>query len=74
MGAGRDKKTDDIDYGVGVFINKKTGEAVNKGDTICTIYSNDESKTQSAVKYCSEAFMLSKSKPVEHELIYRIIK
>lgn len=74
LGAGRDKKTDDIDYGVGVFINKKTGEAVNKGDTICTIYSNDESKTQSAVKYCSEAFMLSKSKPVEHELIYRIIK
>ena len=74
LGAGRDKKTDDIDYGVGIFINKKTGEAVQAGDTICTIYSNDEAKTQSAIKYCNEAFVLSNSKPVEHELIYKIIK
>lgn len=74
LGAGRDKKTDDIDYGVGVFINKKTGEEVKVGDTLCTIYSNNEVKTQSAIKYCKEAFLLSNSKPVEHDLIYRIIR
>lgn len=74
LGAGRDKKSDNIDYGVGVFINKKTGESISKGDTLCTIYSNDETKTLNAIKYCKKAFMLSSSKPVEHELIYRIIK
>ena len=74
LGAGRDKKTDDIDYGVGVFLNKKTGEEIKIGDTLCTIYSNNETKTQSAIKYCKEAFMLSNTKPVEHDLIYRIIK
>lgn len=74
LGAGRDKKTDDIDYGVGVFLNKKTGEDVKIGETICTIYSNDEQKTKNAVKYCEEGIVLSNTKPVEHELIYRIIK
>lgn len=74
LGAGRDKKTDDIDYGVGVFLNKKTGEEIKIGDTLCTIYSNNETKTQNAIKYCQEAFMLSNTKPVEHDLIYRIIK
>ena len=74
LGAGREKKTDDIDYGVGVFINKKTGEAVKAGETLCTIYSNDEKKTQSALKYCKEAFTLSDTKPVVHDLIYEIIK
>ena len=74
LGAGRDKKTDDIDYGVGVFLNKKTGEEIKIGDTLCTIYSNNETKTQNAIKYCKEAFMLSNTKPVEHDLIYRIIK
>ncbi len=74
LGAGRDKKSDDIDYGVGVFLNKKTGEAVKVGDTICTIYSNDETKTQNAIKYCEEGIVLSKTKPVEHDLIYRVIK
>lgn len=73
LGAGRDKKTDDIDYGVGVFLNKKTGEEIKIGDTLCTIYSNNEIKTQNAIKYCQEAFMLSNTKPVEHDLIYRII-
>ena len=74
LGAGRDKKTDDIDYGVGVFLNKKSGEDVKIGETICTIYSNDEVKTKNAVKYCEEGIVLSNTKPVEHELIYRIIK
>ena len=74
LGAGREKKTDDIDYGVGVFINKKTGEAVKAGETLCIIYSNDEKKTQSALKYCKEAFTLSDTKPVVHDLIYEIIK
>ena len=31
LGAGRDKKTDPIDYSVGIFLNKKSGEAVKKG-------------------------------------------
>ena len=74
LGAGREKKTDSIDYGVGVFLNKKSGEYVNKGDVICTIYSNDEDKTNAALEYCKDAFVLSESKYVEYNLIYKIIR
>ena len=74
LGAGRDKKSDAIDYGVGVYLNKKSGEFVEEGETLFTIYSNDEQKTELAIKYCTDAFMLSDVKNVEHELIYRIIK
>lgn len=74
LGAGRDKKSDPIDYGVGIFLNKKTGEAVKTGETLCTIYSNDNEKTQKAIEYCKEAYLLSNNEIVEHDLIYRIIK
>ena len=74
LGAGRDKKSDPIDYGVGIFLDKKSGEYVKEGETLCTIYSNDESKTQNALNYCQDAFLLSDTENVEHDLIYRIIK
>lgn len=44
LGAGRIKKEDDIDFSVGIVLNKKVGEDVKKGDTLFTIYSNDEDK------------------------------
>ena len=63
-----------IDYGVGIFLDKKSGEYVKEGETLCTIYSNDESKTQNALNNCLDAFLLSDTENVEHDLIYRIIK
>ena len=74
LGAGREKKTDDIDYSVGVYLNKKSGEFVKSGDTICTIYSNDENKTELCKKYCIEAFEYSEEKPQLKKEIYEIIK
>lgn len=74
LGAGREKKTDEIDYSVGIYLNKKHGEACAKGETICTIYSNDEDKTQTAAKLCEEGFYFSKEKPNDINLIYKIIK
>jgi len=52
LGAGRDKKTDPINYSVGIYLNKKSGEQVKKGDVLYTIYSNDQEKTKMAQKYC----------------------
>lgn len=74
LGAGRDKKTDPIDYSVGVFLNKKSGEGVNEGDVLYTIYSNDPEKTKIAQKYCDEAFDIAKDKPVHNNMIYKIIR
>lgn len=74
LGAGRDRKTDPIDYSVGVFLNKKSGEEVNEGDVLYTIYSNDVEKTKIAQKYCDEAFDIANDKPALSNMIYRIIR
>lgn len=74
LGAGRDKKSDPIDYSVGIYLNKKSGEAVNKGDVLYTIYSNDSDKTKLAQKCCDEAFVINENKPTRNNMIYKIIK
>ena len=73
LGTGRDENSKKIDFSVGIYLNKKSGEYVNKGETLYTIYSNDEDKTKIAQKYCDEAFSINESKPLRNNLIYKII-
>lgn len=42
LGAGRATKESEIDLAVGLVLRKKIGEAVKKGDSLVTIYSNFE--------------------------------
>ncbi len=44
LGAGRKTKEDAIDYGVGIVLNKKLGDYVEVGDTLCYVYSRSENK------------------------------
>ena len=74
LGAGRDRKTDPIDYSVGIYLNKKSGEWVEKGDILYTIYSNNPDKTKTAQKYCDEAFVINENKPSSNNMIYKIIR
>lgn len=77
LGAGREKKTDSIDYSVGIYLNKKRGEFCKSGETLYTIYSNDEEKTKLAIELCTvgknEAFELSAQTPDKKDSIYKII-
>jgi len=77
LGAGREKKTDDIDYSVGIYLNKKSCEFCKQGETLYTIYSNYanvEEKTIAAQTLCKEAFEFSTQTPQKCDLIYKIIK
>jgi len=74
LGAGREKKTDDIDYSVGIYLNKKHCEFCKEGEVLYTIYSNDEEKTQKAKDLCDDAFEFSSEPPAKCDLIYKIIK
>lgn len=42
LGAGKEKMDDQIDYGVGVVLNKQEGDEVWVGDTLCTLYIGDK--------------------------------
>src|SRR5574344_751458 len=74
LGAGREKKTDDIDYSVGIYLNKKSSQRVAPGEVLYTIYANDIEKAKVAQKYCDEAFEYSSEKPTENQMIYEIVQ
>lgn len=74
LGAGREKKSDGIDYSAGVYLNKKPGEKVKPGDTIATLYYNEPYNPEEAAKCIKQAFEFSVSKPDDKVGIYKIIK
>lgn len=42
LGAGRATKEDEIDLSVGIMLNKKVGDRVEKGDSLVTLHANRE--------------------------------
>lgn len=42
LGGGRQKADDQLDYAVGIMMNKKVGDPVKAGESLSTIYSNRE--------------------------------
>lgn len=74
LGAGREKKEDVIDPGVGIIVKKKTGDAVKKGETIATLYANDPSKVKAATERLYGAYTFSKSHVDAPKMIYDIVE
>lgn len=62
LGAGRIKKEDKIDMAVGIKLNKKVGENVEKGELLATIYANDKQKGELAkeqiIGSCTSTFKI----------------
>ncbi len=73
LGAGRDKKTDKIDYCAGVSLNKKAGDYVDKGETLASLYFNDISsvKIEEALKHINCAYQISDKEIAPPLLIVR---
>ena len=72
LGAGRVKKTDKIDYAVGVVLNKTIGQKVMKGETLGTIYFNK--KVPNMDNLLLESFVIDKKKGKPKKIIIKIIK
>ena len=58
LGAGRATKDSIIDLTVGIVLNKKRGDKVNKGDVIAYIHSNKEDNNKIEMKI-KENIMIS---------------
>ncbi|MBE6788893.1 MAG: pyrimidine-nucleoside phosphorylase [Ruminococcaceae bacterium] len=74
LGAGRENKEDKIDFGAGIVLSKKTGDKVNKGDTLCTLYSNNKESFKSAEEKFLSAISIGSNAPEKKPLVYKIIK
>lgn len=72
LGAGRAKKEDPIDYSVGITLNKKIGDAVETGESICTLHANRES-VQKVIELIYDAYVVKGDEPALVHLIYDVI-
>lgn len=70
LGGGRETKESEIDLSVGLIINKKVGDFVDKDDVIATIHGNDMSKIDEASKRLLKAYHIS-DKPIDKQTIIK---
>lgn len=73
LGAGRERKHDQIDYSAGIYLNKICGEPIAEGEVIATLYANDADKIETAQKYLIDAFSFSYEQRNRGSLIHQII-
>lgn len=59
LGAGRIKKEDIIDNQVGLIVNKKIGDKIEKDEILAIIHANDEKKLKNAIEDIKNCFEIS---------------
>ncbi len=73
IGAGRSTKEDVIDPAVGVVLNKKVGQPVEKGEPLAFIHLNKQTGQEQALAGIANSFRISDEQPEQRGLIYDII-
>ncbi len=74
LGAGRQKKEDSVDASAGIIIEKKTGDYVEKGEALATLFCSDEALFGAAEKQYLGALNFSQSEPEIISLLLRIVE
>lgn len=69
MGAGREKKGDPIDLGVGVVLKAKIGTEVPGGASLATVHAQSQEQFDSVKEKMIAAFTFSDSKVLESPLV-----
>ncbi|KJS22494.1 MAG: thymidine phosphorylase [Clostridiaceae bacterium BRH_c20a] len=73
LGAGRSKKEDVIDLGVGIMIRKKIGDQVTKNDVLAEVYYNKDEKAQEVIPIIQNAYSFNTGKINKPPLILKTI-
>lgn len=74
LGAGRSKIEDKIDYTAGIVLKKKTGDFVQKGEEIATLYANDKKLFERSKEIILNATKTGEEKPQSRPLIFATIR
>ncbi len=72
-GAGRATKEDEIDLSAGVYLHKKIGDRVCKGETLATFYGNKPEKLSAALEQARGAFTITPELVEKPQLIKEFI-
>ncbi len=70
LGAGRQKKEDVISPAAGIFLHKKVGDWVAKGEALATLYADEEHRVSQVKNRVLRAFFLGESLPAPRKLIW----
>src|SRR5712675_1563391 len=74
LGGGREKKEDAIDPAVGLEFHKRIGDAVTRGEPLCTLHYNAATRLDEARHLVETAYKIEPEKPKTiPPLIYRVI-
>ena len=73
LGAGRVKKTDEIDPAVGLIMRVRLGDYVNAGDALATLYINRMELAQAAGEKLTAAISIAEEKPELPPLVYAAV-
>ena len=74
LGAGRIQKEDSIDNAVGIILNKKVSDKVEKDDVLVTIYANSKEKIEDAKKKVLEVIKIENKEVEKPKMILEIMK
>jgi pyrimidine-nucleoside phosphorylase len=75
LGGGRQKKEDSVDPAVGIVLNRKVGQYVQKNDTLCFVHYNSDANLDEVLGLLQSAYVIGPHLPMEpRPLIHRVIK
>jgi len=73
LGAGRARLDTEIDYGVGLRVNAKISDQVDEGDSLVTIYYNDESRADEVALMIERAYVIGEERADSPALIKSVL-
>lgn len=74
LGAGRATKADKIDPAVGLVMHKRVGDPIKQGESICTLYVNDETFLDDAIATMHEAVCIGSKPDQVAPMVYDVIR
>lgn len=69
LGAGRERKEDDVDHGVGITLAAKLGDRVEPGDPLAMVRFNDRSRWESQKERLASAWSVEAEAPPSRNLV-----
>lgn len=73
LGAGREKKEDNIDSSVGIVLSKKVADEVKKNEVLAYIHANDKERLETVKKDLINVIKIGKNKVHKEKTILEII-
>ncbi len=74
LGAGRNRVEDVIDPAVGIYLEKKLGQRVKKGDALCRIHWNDDKRLKNALPLVEKALEIKSRAVRRRPLIHAVLE